>query len=65
MQRLIQVRRVAQASRGIGAHPNPLRLWVKAYDADPALGRLLRRTRINPNEASFYRAETGSRFDDD
>jgi transposase len=36
--RLIRDRGVttAQASRDLGVHPNLLRLWVKAYEADPA-----------------------------
>ncbi len=35
--RLIRERGVttAQASRDLGVHPNPLRLWVKAFEADP------------------------------
>jgi transposase len=35
--RLIRERGVttAQASRDLGVHPNLLRLWVKAYEADP------------------------------
>lgn len=36
--RLIRERGVttAQASRDLGVHPNLLRLWVKAFEADPA-----------------------------